>query len=136
MQNGVLQHDEKNLSFLAQSWVGAKEYDKAVATYQQLAELVKDGNPNQQIAEIRLQQGKFQDVVKAASKAIEKGELKNPGNLYLALGMATFNLKQFDASLEAFTQAKDIDSSKRMATQWLKFVEREKRNAELLAQNS
>jgi tetratricopeptide (TPR) repeat protein len=121
---------------LAQSWVGAKEYDKAVATYQQLAELVKDGNPNQQIAEIRLQQGKFQDVVKAASKAIEKGELKNPGNLYLALGMATFNLKQFDASLEAFTQAKDIDSSKRMATQWLKFVEREKRNAELLAQNS
>lgn len=130
---GELKQDEKNLSFLAQSYVGAKEYDKAVETYQRLANITTTGVAEQQIAEIRLQQGKYEETIMAAQAAAQKGQLDNPGNLYLALGMASFNLKQFDQALEAFKQATNHKSAKRMAQQWLKFVEREQRNAQQLA---
>lgn len=132
----VLEKNEKNLKFLAQSFVGAKEYEKAIETYRALSNITQDGQADQQIAELRLQQGKFKETVSAAKKAAEKGNLENPGNLYLALGMASFNLKQFDQAMAAFNKATEIKSSKRMATQWLKFVEREKKNAEQLAANS
>ncbi|MDO6720431.1 hypothetical protein Q4575_13515 [Psychrosphaera sp. 1_MG-2023] len=130
---GALNKDDKTLSFLAQSYVGAKEYDKAVATYQTLADISDTGVASQQIAEIRLQQGRFEETVVAAKAAAKRGKLDNPGNLYLALGMANFNLKQFDQALQAFEQAKAYKNAKKMAQQWLKFVEREQNNARQLA---
>lgn len=130
---GELKQNDKNLSFLAQSYVGAKEYDKAVTTYRNLAKISDNGIADQQIAEIRLQQGRYEETVAAAQAAAKKGKLDNPGNLYLALGMASFNLKQFDQALEAFEQAVQHKSAKRMAQQWMKFVEREQKNAKQLA---
>ena len=135
IKDNLVDANEKNIKFLAQSWVGAKEYDTAIKSYLKLAELTKNGDAHQQVAEIYLQQGKFQKTIDAAEQADKRGELTNPGNLYLALGMASFNLKQFDKAMAAFEQGKTIKSSERMASQWLKFVEREKRNAEALAAN-
>ncbi|NVK24051.1 MAG: tetratricopeptide repeat protein [Gammaproteobacteria bacterium] len=131
----VVEANPKNLKFLAQSWLGAKEYSKAINTYQQLAAKTKDGDADQQIAEIYLQQAKFDKVVTAANNAVKKGELSNPGNLYLALGMAHFNLESFDDALKAFEQAQAHKSSKAMATTWLKFVAREQEKVKQLAAN-
>lgn len=131
----IVEANPKNLKFLAQSWLGAKEYKSAIATYQQLSSKTDDGDADQQIAEILLQQAKFGKVVEAANKAIKKGELTNPGNLYLALGMAHFNLESYDDALTAFEQAKNHKSSKAMATTWLKFVAREQQKVKQLASN-
>lgn len=129
----LVEFNEKNVKFLAQSWVGAKEYEQAISTYLQLAKLTDNGDADQQVAEIYLQLGDFEKTIEAAEVADKRGNLTNPGNLYLALGMASFNLKKFDKALQAFEQAQTIKSSERMAAQWLKFVEREKRNAAQLA---
>ena len=135
MTDKLVDSNEKNIKFLAQSWVGAKEYDLAINTYAQLAQLTKNGDADQQIAELYLQKGDFKKTIEAGNKAAAKGQLSNPGNLYLALGMANFNLKQFDNAISAFTKAQKVKSSERMAAQWLKFVEREQRNAAALAAN-
>ena len=135
MTDKLVDSNEKNIKFLAQSWVGAKEYDLAINTYAQLAQLTKNGDADQQIAELYLQKGDFKKTIEAGNKAAAKGQLSNPGNLYLALGMANFNLKQFDDAISAFTKAQKVKSSERMAAQWLKFVEREQRNAAALAAN-
>ncbi|GHB62592.1 hypothetical protein GCM10008107_09600 [Psychrosphaera saromensis] len=133
IEQNLIEKNAKNLKFLAQSWQGAKEADKAVEVLNQLASITEDGNADLNIAEIYLQKGKSKLVVQHAIKAIAKGKLTNAGNAYLALGMANVNLKQFDDALEAFKSAKEIKSSQRMATQWLKFVEQEQRSAEQLA---
>lgn len=129
----IVEANPKNLKFLAQSWLGAKEFKQAIATYQQLSAKTDDGDADQQIAEIYLQQARFSKVVDAANKAVDKGELTNPGNLYLALGMAHFNLESYDDALNAFEQAKSHKSSKAMATTWLKFVAREQDKVKQLA---
>ncbi len=135
IRDKLVTENEKNIKFLAQSWVGAKEYDLAISSYRKLADLTTNGDAEQQIAELYLQKGDFNKTIEAGNKASKKGGLSNPGNLYLALGMANFNLKQFDQAIIAFTTAKSIKSSERMATQWLKFVEREKMSAKALAAN-
>lgn len=135
IKDNIVDASEKNVKFLAQSWVGAKEYDLAINTYAELAKITENGDADQQIAELYLQKGDFGKTIEAGNKAAAKGQLTNPGNLYLALGMANFNLKQFDQAIEAFNQAKTIKTSERMAAQWVKFVEREKANAAALAAN-
>lgn len=135
MKDKIIDANEKNIKFLAQSWVGAKEYDLAIKTYADLAKVTETGDADQQIAELHLQKANYKKTIEAGNKAAKKGQLTNPGNLYLALGMANFNLKQFDQALEAFNQATKIKSSERMAAQWVKFVEREKRNAAAIAAN-
>lgn len=132
----LIDKNVKNLKFLAQSWQGAKEADKAIVVLNQLASITNDGNADLNIAEIYLQQGKSQLVIQHAEQAIVRGKLNNSGNAYLALGMANVNLKQFNAALEAFKSAEEIPSSKRMATQWLKFVEQEQKSIKQLAASS
>ena len=133
IEQKIIEKNAKNLKFLAQSWQGAKEADKAIAVLNQLASITDDGNADLNIAEIYLQQGKSELVIKHAEQAITRGKLNNSGNAYLALGMANVNLKQLDSALEAFKSAKEIPSSQRMATQWLKFVEQEQQNIKQLA---
>lgn len=135
IKDKLIEANEKNVKFLAQSWVGAKEYDQAIATYAELAKLTDNGDADQQIAELYLQKGDFTKTIEAGNKATAKGKLTNPGNLYLALGMANFNLKNYDQAIVAFNSAKGIKNAERMAAQWVKFVEREKRNAEAFAAN-
>ncbi|MDB2374196.1 hypothetical protein N9W11_06505 [Psychrosphaera haliotis] len=131
----VLTKNVKNVKFLSQAWITAKELDKAVETLEVLSTLENNGTAHQQIAEIRLQQGKYKDVIEAAFEAEKRGDLTNPGNLYLALGMAHFNLKEFEAAIEALNMASEYKNVQRMATQWLKFVEKEKSTMEQLAFN-
>ena len=126
LDSGVLNQTEKNLAFTAQSWLAAKEYEKAVAALSQIASISDNGDAYQQVAEIRLQQGMYQETVEAGKKASERGDLTNPGNLYLAMGMAYFNLKEFEQSIQVLKEAENHKSVQRMAKQWLKFVEREK----------
>lgn len=135
IKDKIVAANPKNLKFLAQSWLGAKEYKQAITAYQELAKVSSDGDADQQIAEIYLQQAKFNKVVAAANQAVKKGKLTNPGNLYLALGMAHFNLESYDNALTAFEQAKSHKSSKAMATTWLKFVAREQEKVKQLASN-
>jgi hypothetical protein len=136
IEQKLIEKNTKNLKFLAQSWQGAKEADKAIKVLNQLASITDDGNADLTIAEIYLQLGKSALVIQHAEKAVVRGKLTNPGNAYLALGMANVNLKQFDAAIDAFTSAKEIKSAQRMATQWLKFVEQEQKSIKQLAASS
>lgn len=127
MDKGVLEKDVKNLEFLAQAWSSSKDADKAIPVLVAAADIAQDGNFEQRLGEIFMNKDNYAEAVKYTQKAFEKGELKSQGNAYLVLGMAYFNMKQYDAAIEAFNGAKDVKESKRMASQWLAYVERTKK---------
>lgn len=127
MDKGVLDKDVKNLEFLAQAWSSSKDADKAIPVLVAAADIAQDGNFEQRLGEIFMNKDNYAEAVKYTQKAFEKGELKSQGNAYLVLGMAYFNMKQYDAAIEAFNGAKDVKESKRMASQWLAYVERTKK---------
>ncbi|EKE87615.1 tetratricopeptide repeat protein [Idiomarina xiamenensis] len=136
MQSGAIEENLRNLKLLAQSWVLAKETEKAVATLQKAAPLAEDGELYAQLAQVLLNDQQYQAAIRAAEQALAKGGLKKAGNMHVAIGMARLQLKQYEQALVAFEQAKQYDASAQMAAQWQKYTQSEQRQAQVLAELS
>ncbi len=130
LEANVLEKDVKTLQFLAQAWTTAKEHKKAIPVLQSAAKISKDGNMDVQLAEVFINLENWQQAIDAANSAEKKGGLDNPGNVNIARGMAYFNLKNYAKSIVEFNAAKDHKKVNKMAKQWLKYVESEKKKNE------
>ena len=133
MKDGVLEQNLRNLKFLGQSWSLAKEQDKAIPVMMQAAELSDDGELDAQVAQILLNEERWEDAIASADRAIEKGDLRNPGLVYLVKGMALYNQGQYALALNELAEAEKHQKSRAMAQQWKQFVSSEKQSAERLA---
>lgn len=120
----------RNLKLLAQSWVAARETDKAVAALAQAAALSDDGELDAQRAQVLLNAERNAEAMAAAEQALTKGGLKQPGNMYLVIGMAALNEQDFNTALQAFATAKQFDDVRRTASQWERYASAEKEQAE------
>ena len=132
IKQGKLSKDERNLTFLAQAWSFAKENEKAVPVMMAAAKLAKDGELDAQLAQTYLNMEKWQQAIDSSITALEKGGLRNEGTVHLVLGMAHFNLGDYNVALNELAEAEKFNSSKGMAKQWLKFVQTEKATTERL----
>ncbi len=133
MTKGLVEETAQNLKFTAQSLSMAKEDELALPVYAKAAALQKDGNLNLQLAQLYLNLEQNDKAIKTVKTALKKGELKKEGTAYLVLGMAEFNLQNYDSSLSAFKQAGRFKPSHAMAQQWLKYVGSEKEHKAQLA---
>lgn len=127
---GKVEANLRNLKLLAQSWVAARETDKAVAALSQAAALSDDGELDAQRAQVLLNAERNDEAMLAAEQALEKGGLKQPGNMHLVIGMAALNKADFNVALKAFAAAKQFDEVRRTATQWERYAGAEKEQAE------
>jgi len=134
MKDGTLEKNLRNLRFLGQSWTLAKEQDKAIPVMQSAAELSEDGELDAQLAQVLLNAERWDDAITAADHAIEKGQLRNPGIVYLIKGMALYNNKQYAKALDQLAEAEKHQKSKAMAQQWKRFVQSEKTQQEAMAE--
>lgn len=125
IDQGVISKNEKHWQLLSQAYLMAKNDDFAISPLQQAARVAEHGNFEAQLAEIYVNNEQWEKAIAAATVALRKGELNNPGNLHMALGMAHYNLNRFDASLFALNEAKSFKSTKNMATQWIVYVSKE-----------
>lgn len=132
MKDGVVEQSAKNYAFVAEAMVQAKEDEKSLPYFAKAADLVSHGQYDQRIAEVSINLEKYDEAADAARKALDKGGLEFESNVYVALGMAQYNLQNFDASILAFEQAEKHKKSQRLAEQWIKYVKREKVHAETL----
>ncbi|MGY0583505.1 MAG: tetratricopeptide repeat protein, partial [Paraglaciecola chathamensis] len=131
-ESGALDKNLKNLKFLSQCWVLAKENEEAVPVMKAAADLSDDGELDAQLGQIYLNMEKWQQAITASEAALEKGGLRNEGTVHLVKGMAFFNVGQYNDALNELAEAEKFKSSKGMAQQWSKFVETEKNSAEKL----
>ncbi|MEJ6476403.1 tetratricopeptide repeat protein [Pseudoalteromonas piscicida] len=134
IEAGVVEDSAKNLTFIAEAFVQAREDKKSIPFFLAAAEKVDNGNLDQRLAEIYLNLERYDEAADHARLALNKGDLTFESNAYVALGMAQFNLQNFDASILAFEQAEKHKKSANLAKQWIKYVKREKVHAETLKQ--
>jgi tetratricopeptide (TPR) repeat protein len=126
MHEGKLPEDERNLTFLAQSWNLAKETQKAIPAMLAAAKLSETGELYAQLGQMYLNMDKWQQAIAASQQAIEKGGLRNGGMSHLVIGMAQFNVGEYNEALNQLAKAQEFDGSRGMAKQWSKFVEGER----------
>ena len=78
---------------------------------------------------------KNKQAVEALKKGLDKGGIKRPDQARLALGMAYFNLGEFNAARRAFRDARKDKRARTYADQWLKYITSEERRLEELAKD-
>lgn len=126
MADNSIERDEKNLQLVSQAYLMAKNDDKAIVPLTQAAVMAKHGNFDAQLAEIYVNSEQWGKALQAAAIALQKGDLNNPGNVHMALGMANYNLEKFDKSLVALEKARLFKPTNNMASQWIKYVSTER----------
>lgn len=136
IEAGTIVADEKNLSMLASAYLTAKEHEKAITMLKRVSDISPTGKHDALLAQTYLNTEQWKKAIKASNLALSryannkkvsdaKENTKDIANMHLILGMANFNLKQFDASIGAFNKASKFASTKKTAAQWGKYVERE-----------
>ncbi len=124
MASGAIPADKGNLELLLAAWTASREYDKASATIDRLAQMQQDGDLYIQKANLKMEQNDWQGTVEAAQQALDVGNLKNPGGAWLMMGIANMEMGNLQQAKRAFRQAQQFDPDIRdQARDWEKFVE-------------
>ncbi|TMP74455.1 hypothetical protein [Pseudoalteromonas sp. S1608] len=132
LEQGIAEPTAKNYAFVAEAMVQAKEDAKSISYFTKAAERSEHGKYDQRLAEVYVNTEQYDEAADAARMALDKGGLDFESNAFVALGMAQYNLQNFDASILAFEQAEKHKKSQRLAQQWIKYVKREKVHAQTL----
>jgi len=133
IEKGIVVANERHLEMVAQSFIAAKNEDLAIPVLVKASEIADTGKFDALLAQTYLNTEKWQKAITSAEKAVERGGIDRLGDMQLILGMAYFNLKDFDNALLALGTAKNIKESARTAEQWFKYVKREQGEHERLA---
>ncbi|MBL1141094.1 MAG: hypothetical protein HND53_03600 [Proteobacteria bacterium] len=118
MQAGLIKQSPKNVETLANAWAQANEHKKAIPALEKAASLSDKGILYARLAGVHFDAGNFKQAAEAAKLADEKGGLKRKDSNHMLMGMALFNVKQFEGALQAFRQAKDSKKSFADARKW------------------
>ena len=125
LENGIVEPSVGNYELLAQSWIAAREYDKSLVPLRKAAELSENGNLNVRLGQVHLQREEWGEAVAQLQEAIRKGDLKEPGNAHLLLGIALYNEQQIARARASFARARKHDETKTAADNWLGHIEKE-----------
>lgn len=134
IKNKQIEATAKNLDLLATAWSFAKETDKSIAVLSEAAGKSDKGDLYAKLVTQYLSKDQNKNAVSAASKALKKGGLKNPGYLYFDLGMANANLGKYQSAISAFQKAKKYKKTEKLAVNWIKYCEKEIEREKALAQ--
>ncbi|MCE2389864.1 MAG: tetratricopeptide repeat protein [Proteobacteria bacterium] len=117
--DGSMESNQKNWELLANAWTLSQEYDKALKPLERAASLADKGELFVRLGQIHIDGERWAPAEKALRRALDKGELNNPGQAKLLLGITFFNRKKFDSAANWFRQARSHPKTRRDANSWL-----------------
>jgi len=121
----MIKANARHYQLLGNALRAAQEQDRAIPVLVRAAELAGDGEPWAQLANIYLDIGDYGKAARAARTALGKGKLRRPDQMYVAWGMALYNLDQLDTSRTQFEKAAKDRRSRQLATDWIDFLDGE-----------
>ena len=122
LEENKIKKNQKNYEMLGDSWRGAEEDKKALRNYQLASQYSEDGKIFTKIGYIHLNNENWIETVGSFKEALKKGGVRKPEQVYIQMGVALFQLKQYAESIKSFEQvlARETDSQWiRMAREWI-----------------
>jgi tetratricopeptide (TPR) repeat protein len=132
VSGGDIEPTIRNLRLLAQSWQQAQETQEALSPLQAAADQAEDGNMHVRLTQALISLDRYQDAATALRAGIRKGGIDRPDQANLMLGMAEFEMRNYEAAKAAFASAARDDRSENAAGDWLKYVESEENRVQQL----
>jgi tetratricopeptide (TPR) repeat protein len=131
LEAGTLEPDGELWELLANAWLSAREYDRALDPLEEAARASGDGKLYVRLEQVHLEREEWKKAQAALRSGLSKGGLDDPSHVHLLLGISSFRQRQLDQATEHFTRAQQSEKSRRAATQWLRHVEGAKQRLEL-----
>lgn len=111
--------DDKLYEKLANCWIAAGEYDKSVPPLQRAAEMASTGDTFIRLGEVQVQREDWDAAIAAVQRGVDKGQLKDPGNAQLMLGIAHYNQKEYAEARPFFERARQSERHRNIAESYL-----------------
>jgi len=129
IEDGIVESSEKYWTMLSDAWYAAEEMEKALAGYEKAGELADDGDIDLRRGYLLIDMERWEDAREALKAAIDKGGLneREEGEAHLMVGMAEFNLDNFDAASAAWGRASRFDRTRKSAEQWMNHLREERK---------
>ena len=125
IKDGVIEADFENLNQLADSWLSAREAQKAADVLQKLTALDNSGKTDLKLGRVFFTMEEWQQAVMPLTKALDKFNGDQVGTASLLLGMVQFHRNNLAQAKKQFTKAVAFDNERNQAGQWLRHVERQ-----------
>jgi len=135
LADGLVDKESKNYELAGVAWRQAQEVTKSLPMLEAAASKSEKGELYARLGNVYLDVDKNKEAVEALRKGLDRGGVKRPDQARLALGMAYFNLGDFNAARRAFREARKDQRARSYADQWLKYISSEENRLEELAKD-
>jgi tetratricopeptide (TPR) repeat protein len=125
LSNKSIEGKSKNWELTGNAWRQAQELEKAIPAMEQAAASSDKGELYARLGNIYLDNDEFTKAITAINKGLSRGGIKRPDTARLVLGMAYFNLNQYENAREAFIAAGKDERSAAYAKQWIGYMDSE-----------
>lgn len=125
MDKGILKTNYKNLQRLAESWIAAKEAQKAVATLKRLSPMDSSGYSELKQGRVFIGIAAWQDAISPLKASLKKLTGKPVGEANLLLGLATFHQGDAAGAKGFFLKAGRFEQVRAQAGQWIRHIEQQ-----------
>ena len=137
LESGRIEDEEKNWEQLANAWLSAREWKKAIPPLKKAAEMSEDGELFLRLGQTFMQEENWKEAEEYIKYAIKKGDLENPGRAWLLLGITRNKkgIKYENSALFAFKRSTGYEDMEADARRWVKVIESKqaRREADRLA---
>ena len=135
LADDIVEKESKNYELAGVAWRQAQEVTKSLPMLEAAASKSEKGELYARLGNVYLDVDKNKEAVKALKRGLDRGGVKRPDQARLALGMAYFNLGDFNAARRAFREARKDERARSYADQWLKYITSEENRLEELAKD-
>ena len=135
LADDIVEKESKNYELAGVAWRQAQEVTKSLPMLEAAASKSEKGELYARLGNVYLDVDKNKEAVEALRKGLDRGGVKRPDQARLALGMAYFNLGDFNAARRAFREARKDKRARSYADQWLKYITSEENRLEELAKD-
>lgn len=133
MKSEQIAVNAKNLSLLGDAWMIAKEYDNAIKVMAEAARMSGEGKDFYKLAQIHTERQEWNLALENVDAALNDDRFKKQADAQILRGLVLFNLDNLADAQGAFEAASEFESSEKMASQWLAYIEGERKRREYMA---
>lgn len=123
IKKGRVTADEKTLEKVSYMWIAARSYDRAMGPLTKAASMHNTGDLYVRIAEIKVRDEDWKAAEDAMRSAFAKGNLKDPGNGQLLMGISLLRQKEVKEARAAFVKAAQFPKVASQAKSWIAHID-------------
>jgi tetratricopeptide (TPR) repeat protein len=123
LKANTLEASAKNWEHLANAWLAAREWEKAVNAFSKAGQLSQNGKMELRRGQLFVELQQWEQAGEAFEQALRKGGLDDPGQARLFLGQVRYEQGRFADAIQALKLAKKSPNYSKQAIQWLKHLQ-------------